>query len=215
MAGERNDDTAGEQFCEFLTRASIPLRELDAEQLPKRTASGCLLDYGKRRWILTVAHATSNMGNWAIELSYDRQRGMDLYRIGPMTFLKSGRLNEPKVRTLDVAYAEIPATITPRWQLVNERGQVTADTARLVFHSDQFRTAHQSGTYGFAGYVLATRERHFGVHYLSARSSCWMGLRFHSEDDDFFYFSSSSAYQRPNRSKAPVARQSATAKAIP
>src|ERR1700679_2764891 len=100
-------NTAEEKTCEFLARASIPLREIGPESFPIGIASGCLIEYRGKRWILTVAHATGNMGRWAIEMEYDEDRGAKLWGIGAMHFLDLLNLSDGTGQTLDLAYTTV------------------------------------------------------------------------------------------------------------
>ena len=83
---EKSAPDAQQRACEFLIRASNPLQISDPTNSPIGIASACLVDHGGHRWILTVAHATGNLGRWAIEMEFDEPRGAKLLNIGAMHF---------------------------------------------------------------------------------------------------------------------------------
>ena len=59
------------EWHDYLRRASIPLREIGVDGMPDYVASCALVDYAGKRVVLTVQHATGDMGQWAIEIEFD------------------------------------------------------------------------------------------------------------------------------------------------
>lgn len=175
------------EFRHFLELATIPLREIGPEGLPINYASGCLVDYGKRRWILTVSHATGNYGNWAIEVEYG-ERGMGLHRIGAMNFVALIHADEGKSGQLDMAYATVPPKLTPHWQPANDRGEIVADELKIVFKSALGDIPSPDRRYGFAGNVQPSHETHFGKVHVATMVRSYTGLTFVGEDDKFYHF---------------------------
>ncbi|MFT5258379.1 MAG: hypothetical protein ACI9J2_000336 [Saprospiraceae bacterium] len=55
-----------------LLKSSAPLCRIDRENNPSSFSSGCMIDYFGRRMLLTVEHATSDFGRWAIQLHFDK-----------------------------------------------------------------------------------------------------------------------------------------------
>jgi len=104
------------QWKALLHLASVPLRKLDSNRRPLSAASGCLVDYHGKRLVLTVQHATGDMGNWAIEIRYEPGRGTQLYQIGSMDFLKVGNLLSGTVSDVDFSYASVPGDLQPMQQ---------------------------------------------------------------------------------------------------
>jgi hypothetical protein len=181
--------SAVEKTCELLACASIPLREMGPENFPVGIASGCLIDYGGRRWILTVAHATGNMGRWAIEMEYDHQRGAKLWGIGAMHFLDMLSLSDGTGQTLDLAYTTVPGDLQPYFQPRDEQAQMVKSLPRVIFQQPELRYV-PSGTklYGFAGGVMQTEEHHFGKLWHGTKLICYPTLTFVGEDEQFYFF---------------------------
>jgi hypothetical protein len=63
-------------FINQLPLSSVQLNLLNATRIPVEFASGCLIDYHGKRILLTVAHATGNQGNWAVQVRYVPGQGM-------------------------------------------------------------------------------------------------------------------------------------------
>lgn len=111
------------EYWSTLRRASIPLRKLDHNLYPAAVASGGLVDYHGKRLILTVQHATGDMGNWAVEVRFEPGSGTQLYQIGAMNFLKIGDIASGTPKDVDFSYAQVPGDLKPMQQEVSlQRG---------------------------------------------------------------------------------------------
>jgi hypothetical protein len=177
-----------QDFPTFLQLAAIPLRELGHDGLPARIASGCLADYGRRRWLLAVEHSTGNMGNWAIEMCREPDSRTKLYRVGQMNFMARASLRGGQTVPLDMAYAEVPPDLLPRYQVSDEQGRIILDQPRTVLRTELDSRPTENREYGFAGNVQPTNEIHFGRRYLGLAQGCFTGLRYAEEDTDFYLF---------------------------
>lgn len=187
--------TAEEKTCEFLACASIPLREIGPEDFPVGIASGCLIDYGGTRWILTVAHATGNMGRWAIEMEHDEDRGAKLWGIGPMHFLDLLKLSDGTGQTLDLAYTPVPGDLQPYFQPRDEQARMIKSVPRVIFQQPDLSHAPSAKRqYGFAGGVMPSKEHHFGKQWHGTQLVCHSKLSFVGEDEQFYFFKLPSAH---------------------
>src|SRR3546814_1604224 len=69
-------------WLNFVKVSSLPLRRIAANGMPDSVASGCIVNYRGRKFVLSVSHATGNGDNWAAELKHVQGRGTELYRFG-------------------------------------------------------------------------------------------------------------------------------------
>jgi hypothetical protein len=152
--------------------ATVGLRELDEQMRPIGDASGCLVRYRNALFVFTVAHATENRGNWAMEIDFDPNRKQPrLFQLGGMNFLDVWRTKKGKIkfsRKLDFSYrmlAELP--VQPRFQVLSERGIILHDEPKLILDSDLSLLPDPNEQYGFWGlnregfnsYALRLAER--------------------------------------------------------
>lgn len=181
------------EFCEYLKLVSIPLRRLgyvegiDLKGLSNNIASGCLIDYGNKRWILTVAHATGDMGNWAIEIGYEEGKGTKQYQIGQMGFAGQINILENRANQLDMSYAEVPSDLQPRLEISNQQGQIIQRQNKLIIKSSLATLPSKDLIYGFAGNILPEYEPHDKL-YLSTVLQCYNNLQFVDENEEFYFF---------------------------
>ncbi len=165
-------------ICNQYELASIPLVQLDAEKKPIGHASGCLLKYKERVFILTVAHATENQGDWAIQMGYERPRETRLYRLGAMNFLARGRIKEKKLHDIDFSYKLLSEPLTPMHQVVNDSGEILFETQKTIIVSDLTTLPDSEQKYGFYGltrqglegtYLRQVQKLETGMQYIKNR----------------------------------------------
>jgi hypothetical protein len=181
--------TSAGKACEFLACASVPLREIGPDNFPIGIGSGCLIDYGGKRWLLTVAHATGNLGRWAIEMEHDEQRGAKLWGVGAMYFVDLLNLSDGTGQRLDLAYTTVPGDLQPYFQPRDEQAHMMKSLPRVIFQQpDLHYTPGGKKLYGFAGGVMASKEHHFGKLWHGTNLVCYPKLSFAGENEQFHLF---------------------------
>lgn len=176
------------RFDRLLVLSSIPLRQVGTDFLPTGIASGCIVTYRGRRWLLTVAHATRDTGPWAIEIGYEEGRGTKLYSVGGIHFVSRGDCATGKISDLDLAYVSVPEDVEPRWQPSNDRGERIEDKPRIIIRTNLDSTPGPKAEYGFAGNTAPTDERHFGRRYQGAVIRLYTRLKYVGETEDYHLF---------------------------
>lgn len=181
----QNDD-----FNRRLWLSSVPLVRLNEQKLPDDIASGCLIDYFGKRLLLTVSHATGDQGRWAIPLRYSPSRGIELYLLGQMNFLKRGVFSEPEIlREVDFSYVEVPPSICAYRQEIEAPANIIRVETPIDVHTPTLEdTPNPNEPYGFCGMVMPESESHFGNHYLSTTPILCPNLSFLRTEDDYYVF---------------------------
>jgi hypothetical protein len=184
------------EFRAFLWRSTVPLVQLDVKLHPEAAASGCLIDYGGKRILLTVQHATGNQKNWAIQCRYlpDKAR-TELYQLGRMNFLVKGRLFNSSaelkfdVKEVDFSYVEVPSNVTAyRQEIEASTSSVKSETPIIVHEPSLENMPQLSDTFGFCGAVLHTLEKHSSRVCLGAELRIYSGLSFLRTEEDYHVF---------------------------
>jgi hypothetical protein len=172
---------------------TISLVQLDQERKPINHASACLVKYRDHLFVLTVAHATGNQGNWAIEMRYVPGKGVELYQLGGMGFLTSAKIkhNKLKSKEVDFSYKLLAQTLAPRHQVLSTTGVVMSDEPKLTLESDLSLSPDPSGKYGFWGLTRQT----FDSHNLVAAPKLELGMKFAQTEGDRFFFKTCQPYK--------------------
>lgn len=180
--------SAADKAGQFLLCASNPLRNMGAGPIPIGIASGTLLDYGGERWLLSVAHATGNMGAWMMEMGLDEQGRPLLWSIGKMNFM--GKLNFTRGTSapLDMAYARVPADLQPNYDHIDKNEQYVGRLPRIILKSDLRTMPSKRKIYGFAGNIKGKTGPPVTVNWFLTELACYVNLKFVGEDGDYYLF---------------------------
>ncbi|MBI1380790.1 MAG: hypothetical protein GC161_06855 [Planctomycetaceae bacterium] len=172
---------------------SIPLRRLGPDLVPNKIASACLVEHLGVRWILTVSHAVGDESNWAVECEFVPGKGTNVYQLGAMHYVRLCTLGT-KGCELDLAAVKVPSGLGPRWQLSDAAGGRVQDLPRELSRIS-FDPPRDDRTYGFAGNVKPSAEKHFGEFYFATKQAAHAGLRYVRDDAEFQIFAF--AHDRP------------------
>ncbi|MBN1274523.1 MAG: hypothetical protein JXB26_19860 [Candidatus Aminicenantes bacterium] len=171
-------------FFEYVKLSSIPLRKLDNNSMPIGLASGCLIDYKKRRILLTVQHATGDMGKWAAEIKYEHGKGTLLYPLVSMNFFGSFSINNPRVKDIDFSFVTVPNTFTSYFQEIKPNGKILSEIPRNICQLSFDSEPDSTKLYGFSGQVLPDLVS----NQLITKHRVYMGLKYIGTDNDYYIF---------------------------
>jgi hypothetical protein len=192
MDDEQTDEAAAVNELR-LWLSSVPMYRMDdTNGPPQGMASGCLLDYGGKRILLTVSHATKQEGRWAIQLRYEPGKGTVLHSIGAMNFLQKRYIGLSKRRPelIDLSYASVPSSLQAwRQEIEPITNAIQKELPIRPLVSDLTAKPKFGATYGFCGQVMHEWEAHPGQQYLNAQTRIYTGLTYSRTEDDFHYFS--------------------------
>lgn len=136
--------------------SSVQLVQLDSNKQPMGIASGCLVRCKGKTVLLTVAHATGNHGNWAIQLDYDKARGANCYQLGAMNFLRRLSVPSGTLETVDFSYAIVPDDLKVCRQLLTLSGETTSTHEIPVFVGPFELLPTSTDLFAFEGSVMPT-----------------------------------------------------------
>ncbi len=155
-----------------LLLSCIPLKRLSVETSVVGYASGCMIDYCGFRLILSVSHATLKAGSWALDLKYDDETGMELFRIPSLNFLgrmstadltgflERGSFDELSKEMVDFSYGVLPGDLESIHEQFGQDGRRHWRAARTVF-KPTFQEAPVHGMkYGFSGHTRIEKLPH-------------------------------------------------------
>lgn len=176
------------KWLEFAQASSIPLRCLNSADLPLLgLASGCMIDYLGKRLLLSVFHAVSKPGKWAIELRFDKEKQRtELYYPGAFNFLAEMTLGMPAVNDVDFAYVELPGDIESTYQHLTPRGECLAERKRPIFSPTFQVLPSKQEMYAFSGQIKP--EFVTGLNAMVTEHQTYPGLQYDRTEGDYHYF---------------------------
>lgn len=164
---------------------SIPLRQLDAADAPVGIASGCLVDYASRRFLLSVQHAVKReSAGWVIDLGYEPGKGTAIYRPHSFNYIAEMTRGSGVMRHVDFCFTEVASDLISTYQ--HRTPQVISDERpRHVFDIDLSTAPDTKQIFAFAGQVKA--EMH-GSTALVTEMTVYPGLRYVRSEGEFHIF---------------------------
>jgi hypothetical protein len=174
-------------WLKWMVITSVPLRRLGAGGAVQARASGCMIDYLGRRFVLATPHVvTRESTGWAIDLGNRQGGGAEIFT--PTGFAYAGEFSRGATlpfRETDFCFAEVPTDLVSIYKHETFRG-VFDVRPRHVFDTDLCVEPDLKQIYAFAGEVGT--EFHEGVNALVADMVVYPGLRFLRQEDEMLVF---------------------------
>lgn len=172
------------QWSEWAQITSVPLCQENEAGEVIAAASGCLIQYRNRRFLLTVAHAVPG-SRWAILLGFDAEANLfEVYRLRGFNAVAVTRRQWVDLRDLDFCFEEVGPDVDPVFEHRTPMGVFSERRARHVFATDLATPPRAGQMYAFSGEIKA--ERH-GRDWVST-SVTYPGLRYASSNGEFHTF---------------------------
>ena len=173
---------SGEQkkWLEWVLVSSIPLKRLGTEQLPIGIASGCLVNYRKRRFLLTVSHAVElGLSDWVIQLGDAGELGTEIYQPNLFIYPRQIRRSTGDLINVDFTFAEVSTSVEPVFQHLTPRGSISEKKLRHIFNLADISDPDVNELYAFSGEI--NPELH-GTHALFTQPTVYPGLKYVGTD---------------------------------
>jgi len=172
------------EWLEWVKITSFPLRRLGSTGTPVEFASGCLIDYRGRRFLLSVQHAIAQQSkDWIVDLGQS-SKGTEYYKPSSFNYLAELTRGISSLRNIDFCYAEVPADLTGVYQHATPRGAFD-ERPRHIFQSNLDDSPTINGTYAFSGEIKP--EQHT-PEIMAFEKHVYPGLRYQRTEGDFHVF---------------------------
>jgi hypothetical protein len=130
---------------------SIPLRHLDERGILLGIASGCLVIYKDRKFLLTVCHAVHpESKGWAIELGDGPRQDTSMYWLNTFLYMTERQKETGAMEYLDFCFAEVAADVQSIYAHRTPHS-VSDVRPRHIFGVVNFAEPTPRGVYAFSG----------------------------------------------------------------
>jgi len=173
------------KWLEWVLVTSIPLRRLNPSEIPIAFASGCLIDYRGRRFLLSVQHAVDTGSNdWIVDLGYEVGKGTAYYRPRSFNYVAEIARGCGSMRYIYFCYTEVCSDLVSMYQNRTPRG-ISDERPRHVFQTDLTAVPDPSQIFAFAGQVKP--EKHALLTF-ATEMDVYPGLRYLRTEDELQVF---------------------------
>jgi hypothetical protein len=172
------------EWLNWVLITSVPLRQVENGQVVGR-AAGTLVDYGGRRFLLSVEHAVKRGSTgWAIELGYDSNLGTEVYWPNEFVYIGEFTRSTTTLRELDLCLAEVPRSLEPKYEYRTPRG-LFDQRPRHIFTPDFSAKPDPQGVYAFSGQVKP--EQH-APNVVAFEMVVYPGLKYLRSENELHVF---------------------------
>lgn len=173
------------EWLHWVSRTSLPLYRLDGEDKPVGVASGCLVNVGGRKLVLSVSHATGR-GRWVAEMQFDPALDKTvIHYFGKQWGAK--RLDQTTLmpEELDFSFTEVPADFFSMMQERNSVGKIVNQRLRHEFITSLEDLPVKDEVYAFSGRV---RTAQLDETTYWSEPNVYPGLRYQCTEGHYHVF---------------------------
>jgi len=187
------------ELFDFGKIATVGLHHMN-DLCPDEIASGCLIDYSNKTYILTVAHAVAS-GGWGLKVEITPELKQMYFRT-QYTLMKHGIINEDAIqrgltdpddlmifaKEVDFAFAELPSNYKVLDQfLVQENDHIKLySRPKHIFKTDLQKTPEIGGIYTFFGEIKG-KINHEKKQIITVPKLV-SDIEYFCSDEDFHFF---------------------------
>lgn len=171
-------------WLNFVKVSSLPLRRITANGMPDSVASGCIVSYRGRKFVLSVSHATGNGDSWTAEVRHVPGRGTELYRFGNINFLREYDITDGFGQDVDFSYSQVPTDFRAWFQVLDQSGAVLSEEPRAEFDFERLEP-DPNQIFAFAGQI---HTRILSEDLLASEMVVYPGLRYERTDGGYHVF---------------------------
>ena len=174
-----------EDWLRWVLTTSIPLCQLDPSGQVVSRATGVLVGFAGRRFLLSVEHAVRRgTRGWAIELGFNPNAGTEVYYLNAFAYCAEYRSDTATMRELDLCFAEVPTALQSRYEYRTPLG-LFDQRPHHVFEPDLNALPSAQSQFAFAGRV--SPEKH-GPDTFVFDMVVYPGLRYLRSEDEIHIF---------------------------
>jgi len=187
------------ELFDFGKRATVGFHHMNGTY-PDEIASGCLINYLNKTFILTVAHAVST-GGWGLKLEVTPELEQKYFRT-QYTLMKHGEINEYAIQSgsidpddlllfpeeVDFAFAELPNTFEVFDQyLVQENDFIKIySRPKHIFNTDLQKIPEKGKIHSFFGEIKGTIN--YEKKQIITVPKIESDIEYSCSDGDYHYF---------------------------
>ncbi len=173
------------EWLQWVSLTSIPLYRIDEQEKPVSVASGCLVNIGGRKLVLSVSHAIGT-GRWIAEMRFDPALGKTLiHYFGAQWTVQHLYQSNFMSEELDFSFTEVPAEFHSTMQERNSTGIIVNERPRHEFITALQEVPCVEEVYAFTGRVHPAQLDNF-TYWL--QPTVYPGLKYLNTEGDYHVF---------------------------
>lgn len=174
------------EWLNWVLTTSVPLMRTDETGRVIAQATGTLVEFQNRLFVISVAHAVpKETSGWALEIGLDPTHGTEVFHINAFAYAAEFTRSTASFRELDLCFAEIAKDLEPRYEFRTPRGLFDR-RPRHIFKVGDISEPNSQSTFAFSGRVR--HERH-GEEVFVSDMAVYPGLKYLASSQERHEFS--------------------------
>lgn len=172
---------------DLIKYSSVQLVKLDDNGMPCGFGSGCLFDFKKGRFLLTVFHVAGKSSKWCARIKFDDDvQKLEVLFLNRFSFVADFAEDKKSIKDVEFSFHPVRPDFTCYFHNRTWEGKTIELKERPVFTEDSIGEPSKDTYYGFSGDILPTSIPQLNAY--EATFHVYHGLKYDRFENDMHYF---------------------------
>lgn len=175
------------KWQDLIKYSSVQLRKFDENGKPCGFGSGCLLDFKKRRFLLTVFHVAQKSSTWSAQIQYnDEVQQLEVLFLNEFCYIADFAKDGKSIKEVEFSFHPVRPDFTCYYHNRTYEGKTLEFVERPVFNIESIGEPDKETYYGFSGDIQPIYIPHLNA--FETTQHIYHGLRYDRLENDMHYF---------------------------
>jgi len=167
--------------------SSVQLRKLDDNNLPCGIGSGCLFDFKKHLFLLTVFHVAEKSAKWCVQIKFnDEVQQLEVLFLNQFSFIGDFAPDKKSIKDVEFSFHPLRTDFKCFFHLRTWEGKTIELTERPVLTLNDIAEPNEQTNYGFSGDINPTSIPHLNA--FETEFHIYHGLKYDHFENDMYCF---------------------------
>lgn len=172
---------------ELIKYSTVQLRKLDDNGMPCGIGSGCLFDFKKHRFLITVFHVPEKSAKWCAQIKFNEKvQKLEVLFLNEFSFIADFSEDKKSIKDVEFSFHPVRPDFTCYFHNRNWEGRTLEYRERPVFTLEDIGDPNRETYYGFSGDIQPTLIPDFNA--FETNLHIYHGLKYDRFENDMHYF---------------------------
>ncbi|MFT5296632.1 MAG: hypothetical protein ACI9YH_002652 [Colwellia sp.] len=172
---------------ELIKYSSVQLRKLNDDGIPCGFGSGCILDFKKHRFLLTVFHVAKKSSKWCVQGKFnDEVQQLEALFLNEFSYIADFSEDKKSINNVEFSFHPVRPDFISYFHNRNWKGETLELRERPVFTVDTIGEPNKETSYGFSGDIQPTSFP--DLNAFETTQHIYHGLKYDRSENNMHYF---------------------------
>ncbi len=172
---------------ELIKYSSVQLRKLNDDGIPCGFGSGCILDFKKHRFLLTVFHVAEKSSKWCAQVRFnDEVQQLEVLFLNKFSYIADFSEDKKSINDVEFSFHPVRSDFISYFHNRNWKGETLELRERPVFTVDTIGEPKKETSYGFSGDIQPTSFP--DINAFETTQHIYHGLKYDRSENNMHYF---------------------------